>query len=58
MAQPAGLSQWTETVTRELPALSPAQARVLARWSYGMVHTRSGACPTIAAFLGLLLGKG
>jgi hypothetical protein len=58
MAHPEGLSQWTETVTRELPVLSTAQARVLALWSYGMVHTRSCACPTIAAFLGLLLGKG
>ena len=58
MAHPEGLSQWTETVTRELPVLSTAQARVLALWSYGMVQTRSCACPTVATFLGLLLGKG
>lgn len=58
MAHPEGLSQWTETVTRELPVLSPAQARVLALWSYGMVYTRSCACHTVAVFLGLALGKG
>ena len=39
MAHPEGLSQWTVTVTRELPVLSTAQARVLALWSYGMMHT-------------------
>lgn len=58
MAHPEGVSQWTQTVTRELPVLSTAQARVLALWSYGMVQTRSCACPTVAVFLGLLLGKG
>jgi Transposase DDE domain len=58
MAQAQELSQWTETVTRELPHLSPAQARVLAWWSYGIVLTQGCGCPTIATFLGLLLGKG
>jgi hypothetical protein len=58
MTHPEALSQWTETVARELPHLSRAQARVLAWWSYGMVMTQSCGCPTIAVFLGLVLGKG
>ncbi len=58
MAHPEDVSQWTETVTREMPQLSPAQARVLALWSYGMVLTQSCACHTIALFWGLVLGDG
>ena len=58
MAHPEGVSQWVEEVTRELGCLSPAQARVLAWWSYGMAYTRSCACHTVALFLGLLLGRG
>jgi len=58
MAHPDGLSQWTATVAKELTPLSPAQARVLALWSYGMVLTQSCACHTIAVFLGLCSGEG
>jgi len=58
MAHPDGLSQWTATVAKELAPLSPAQARVLALWSYGMVLTQSCACHTIAVFLGLCSGEG
>ena len=58
MAHPQEVSQWTATVAKELPQLSPAQARVLALWSYGMVLTQSCACHTIAVFLGLLSGEG
>lgn len=58
MAHPGGVSQWEAAVARELPCLSPAQARVLAWWSYGMAYTRSCACHTVALFLGLLLGRG
>jgi len=58
MAHPDGLSQWTATVAKELTPLSPAQARVLALWSYGMVLTQSCACHTIAVFLGLCAGEG
>lgn len=58
MAHVEGVSQWVGEVTRELPCLSPAQARVLAWWSYGMAYTRSCACHTVAVFLGLLLGRG
>ncbi len=41
MAHPEGLSQWTATVAKEIAPLSPAQARVLALWSEGMVLTQS-----------------
>lgn len=58
MAHPEEVAQWTATVAKGLPQLSPAHARVLALWSYGMVMTRSCACHTVALFLGLLLGKG
>ncbi len=58
MAHPDGLSQWATQVAKEMPQMSPAQARVLAWWSYGIVFTRSCACPTVAVFLGLVLGKG
>ena len=50
MTHPEELSQWTETVTRELPHLSRAQARVPAWWSYGMVLTQS--CHVGAALAG------
>jgi len=58
MAHPEEVSQWTATVAKEIPQLSPAQARVLALWSYGMVLTPSCACHTIALFLGLVSGEG
>ena len=58
MTHPEEVSQWTATVAKELPHLSPAQARVLAWWSYGMVMTQSCACHTITLFLGLVFGKG
>ncbi len=58
MAHPEDVSPWTATVAKELPALSPAQARVLAWWSDGRVLTQLCAGPTIAAFLGLLSGEG
>ena len=35
------VSQWTETVSRQLPHLSCPQANVLALWSLGMVLARS-----------------
>ncbi len=39
MAHLEEVSQWAETVAKELPTLSPAQARVLGWWSYGIVYT-------------------
>ena len=58
MAQPEGVSQWVGEVTRELPCLSPAQARVLAWWSYGMAYTLSCACHTVGPVPGAAAGAG
>ncbi len=58
MAHPEEVSQWAATVAKDMPHLSPAQARVLGWWSYGMVMTQSCACHTVALFLGLVCGEG
>jgi hypothetical protein len=57
MSRPDGVSQWTATVSNQMPHLSRPQARVLALWSYGMVMTQSCGLTTVATFLALLLGK-
>jgi hypothetical protein len=51
-----GLSQWYATVSTHLPGLSPAQAYVLALWSYGMVLARSCGITSVAVVLAPLLG--
>jgi hypothetical protein len=51
-----GLSQWETTVSTHLSILSPAQASVLALWSYGMVLARSCGITSVAALLAPLLG--
>ncbi len=56
MSRHDGLSQWTTTVSTHLPLLSPAQAAVLALWSYGMVLARSCGITSVAAVLAPLLG--
>ena len=53
----ARVSQWTETVSRQLPQLSRPQASVLALWSLGMVLARSGGLSQVSALLALLLGQ-
>lgn len=58
MAHREEVAQWAATVAKEMPLLSPAQARVLGWWSYGMVYTQSCACHTVALFLGLVSGQG
>ncbi|GAC1461906.1 MAG: hypothetical protein PVSMB4_20360 [Ktedonobacterales bacterium] len=40
-----------------LPLLTPAQARVLAAWSFGMMVTQSCGLTTVAVFLARLLGR-
>jgi Transposase DDE domain len=55
VSRPAGLSQWETTVSTHLPALSPAQATVLALWSFGMVLARSCGITSVAALLAPLL---
>jgi len=47
--------QWVEEVQGRLPHLSPAQARVLALWSFGMVLARSCALPAVSVTLAALL---
>jgi hypothetical protein len=49
------LSQWQTTVSTHLPNLSPAQATVLALWSFGMVLARSCGITSVCAILAPLL---
>ena len=56
MSRHDGLSQWQATVSTQFPALSPAQATVLALWSFGMVLARSCGITSVAALLAPLLG--
>jgi hypothetical protein len=55
MSRQDGLSEWTQTVSSNLPHLSKPQATVLALWSYGIACTRSCGRRTVATFLALLL---
>jgi len=57
MSCPAGVSQWEREVSTALPVLTPAQARVLAAWSFGMMVTQSCGLTTVAVFLARLLGR-
>jgi len=55
MARHDGLSQWTESVSTNIPHLTKPQATVLALWSFGIACTRSSGRSTVATFLALLL---
>ncbi len=55
MSRPDGLSEWTTTVSTNLPHLTKPQATVLALWSFGIALTRSCGRGTVATFLALLL---
>ncbi|MCA1599461.1 MAG: transposase [Chloroflexi bacterium] len=55
MSRDAQLSEWTTTVSTNLPQLSKPQATVLALWSFGIAFTRSCGRGTVATFLSLLL---
>lgn len=57
MATPDGLTEWTATVSAQLPHLSKPQAAVLALWSFGMVMARSCGLTTVAAFLAALVDQ-
>src|SRR5215212_8554174 len=57
MSRQDGLSQWTETVSTQLPHLSRPQATVLAAWSYGIVLAQCCGLTTVAAFLAALLDQ-
>ncbi len=49
--------QWIEEVAGHFPHLSPAQARVLALWSVGMVLARSCALTAVSTLLAAVLGR-
>jgi hypothetical protein len=51
------VSQWTVTVSRQLPHLSRPQASVLALWSLGMVLAHSCGLSQVSVLLALLLGQ-
>ena len=55
MSRHEQLSEWTTTVSTNLPHLSKPHATVLALWSFGMAFTRSCGRGTVATFLALLL---
>jgi len=57
MSCPPGVSQWEREVSTALSVLTPAQARVLAAWSFGMMVTQSCGLTTVAVFLARLLGR-
>lgn len=57
MSHQDGLSQWSATVSTQMPQLSGPQAAVLASWSYGMVVAQSCGITTVATFLGMLRGQ-
>ncbi len=51
------LSEWTTTVSTNLPHLTKPQAVVLALWSFGIAFTRSCGRRTVATFLALLQAR-
>ena len=57
MSRQEGLSQWTATVSTQLPHLSRPQAAVLAAWSYGIVLAQCCGLTTVAALLAALLDQ-
>lgn len=54
MSRPDALSEWTTTVSTNLPNLTKPQAVVLALWSFGIAFTRCCGRRTVATFLALL----
>ena len=57
MTDHAGLYQWTEELEQQLPELTPAQARVLAEWSLGMVLSRSCGLTAVSLWWALAGGQ-
>ncbi len=58
MSHQGGVSPWIAEVSSRFGVVTPAQARVLAYWSYGMVLSQSCGLTTVATFLATLLGTG
>jgi hypothetical protein len=57
MSRSDGLSEWTATVSSNMPHLTAPHAKVLALWSYGIALTRCCGRLTVATFLALLLER-
>jgi len=57
MTRSDGLSQWQETVSRQMPHLSKPQAYVLARWSFGMALAQRCGITSVAAAIAPLVGR-
>ena len=57
MSRQEQLSEWTTTVSTNLPHLTRPQAAVLALWSFGIAFTRCCGRGTVATFLALLLDQ-
>ncbi len=57
MSRQDALSEWTSTVSTNLPHLTKPQAVVLALWSFGIAFTRCCGRVTVATFLALLLER-
>ena len=57
MSRQDQLSEWTTSVSTNMPHLSKPQATVLALWSFGIVLTRSCGRGTVATFLALVLNQ-
>jgi hypothetical protein len=55
MSRQDALSEWTMTVSTNLPQLTKPQGTVLALWSFGIAFTRCCGRGTVATFLALLL---
>ena len=57
MTRSDGLSQWQETVSRQMPHLSKPQAYVLALWSFGMVLAQRCGITSVVAAIAPLVGR-
>jgi len=57
MPHPTPLYEWTGRVATRFPELSPAQARVLAEYSFGLVLTHACGLAAVALGLAALLGQ-
>jgi hypothetical protein len=57
MSHQKAVSQWEQTVSRQMPHLSTPQAKVLAWWSYGMIVAKSCGITSVVTQLAVVLGQ-
>jgi hypothetical protein len=57
MTRSDGLSQWQQTVSRQMPHRSKPQALVLALWSFGMALAQSCGITSVVAAIAPLVGR-